>query len=152
VFKYTINVSYTLVSFQTQREPSVSYHAVDDGTSVIDCVHRQPQSLTSLASRGGLKPSTHDPPAPPTPVVDVGSPVSVVGRVTRWHGSRQINVANIGLSCYFPRCLRSPLKTSSSILGQNGVLLIMMNSLIGEQSSPSINHPMTYWNLSSSPM
>lgn len=77
---------------------------VDDGTSVIDCVHR-PESLPPSPNkqRNAIKSKyernkTPPPPVDLVPVAYVGTPVRVVGRVTRWHDSRQLKVDVIGLS------------------------------------------------------
>jgi hypothetical protein len=71
---------------------------VDDGTSVIDCFHRQ-----STQSKLPKAPSTKvqsialwEPQDTPKPIASLGSLVSVIGRVLQWHESRQIGVDCIG--------------------------------------------------------
>jgi hypothetical protein len=85
---------------------------VDDGTAVIDCVHRPiPAATTPIKSKSTSKqqnkhiskyirpksPLNEPPvPVPLVPVAYVGTSVRVVGRVVRWHDGRQIRLDVIG--------------------------------------------------------
>ncbi|KAG5634701.1 hypothetical protein H0H81_001058 [Sphagnurus paluster] len=71
------------------------YDIVDDGTAVIDCLHRQ-SVKKSQASTSTLQ-QKHLPSLPPlpVPVARVGIPVCVVGRVSERHKTREIVVDNI---------------------------------------------------------
>jgi hypothetical protein len=84
---------------------------VDDGTAVIDCVHKPtPAIATPIKSKlmgnkqqnkyKRTKSPMQEPldPVPLVPVAYVGTSVRVVGRVMRWHESRQIRLDVIGPS------------------------------------------------------
>ncbi|KIM91593.1 hypothetical protein PILCRDRAFT_810872 [Piloderma croceum F 1598] len=80
-------------------------YSLDDGTAVIDCVHiPTPAAVTPIKSRptGNKqqnkykrpKSPVQEPPVPVplVPVAYVGTSVRAVGRVMRWHESRQIRL------------------------------------------------------------
>jgi hypothetical protein len=71
---------------------------VDDGTSVIDCFHRQSaqSTLPKTPSTEVQSKALWEPQDMPKPMASLGSLVSVVGRVLQWHESRQISVDCIG--------------------------------------------------------
>jgi hypothetical protein len=64
---------------------------VDDGTSVIDCLHAVPAPPKNPTT-SKLPP---EPPTTPEPIASIGSLVCVVGKVTGWHNSRQIKIEHI---------------------------------------------------------
>ncbi|GLB39221.1 hypothetical protein LshimejAT787_0603830 [Lyophyllum shimeji] len=75
-------------------------YTVDDGTAVVDCLHRQllppkTPSKKSQANTQGTKSQTTPPPEDPKPVARVGRPVCVVGRVVRKYETREIVVDSI---------------------------------------------------------
>lgn len=72
-----------------------SFFSVDDGTSVIECTHRQQhRSPSKRFARTDFKP-----PALPKPLARLGWSVMVVGRIARLHDSRQLLVESIGRAC-----------------------------------------------------
>jgi hypothetical protein len=78
---------------------------VDDGTSVIDCTHRQAPAK---------KPQANAEPEPlytPKPVAYVGHSVCVVGKVKPLYGTRQIVVDTLGgFAVWFPLFLLPIMK------------------------------------------
>ena len=70
---------------------------VDDGTSVIDCLHRRERPQSSPGQRGSSK---VEPPvtAAPKPIASLGSTVRLIGKVVSKHDSRQIKIDQIGSS------------------------------------------------------
>ncbi|KAF5383053.1 hypothetical protein D9615_004942 [Tricholomella constricta] len=78
-------------------------YTVDDGTAVVDCLHRQsipPQTPVKKSQvKGQTTKSQSKPvpalPPPPKPLARVGIPVCVVGRVTRRYETREIAVDSI---------------------------------------------------------
>ena len=77
-------------------------YVVDDSTAVIDCVLRHPSPPKIQSTWSGLGPrlsasSNGSPfPPPPTPITAIGYPVQVIGKVVRFHESRQIIAESIG--------------------------------------------------------
>lgn len=79
-------------------------YTIDDSTAVIDCVlrHRPPpkapmnaDASCSVQTSKWEATSPIPPPPPPTPVTAIGYPVQVIGRVARFHDTRQIVVESI---------------------------------------------------------
>lgn len=102
---------------------SCFFNLVDDGTAVIDCVHRPeapvsptkpgPKSRPNPQPRramGGVAlaapisriPATPTDPAPTLrPIAFVGTSIKVIGKVNRWHDTRQIRVDSIRMQHLF---------------------------------------------------
>ena len=68
---------------------------MDDGTSVIDCLHRPPAFPRTPTKKTQVKSGTSSLPLPLKPVALVGSPACVVGRVVQKYETREIVVDNI---------------------------------------------------------
>jgi len=80
----------TLVSvFSSALYDAYENLLVDDGTSVIDCSHRQ--------SPARIPQANGDPGPSPKPVAYVSHSVCIVGNVKRQYETRQILVNNIGV-------------------------------------------------------
>jgi hypothetical protein len=79
------------------------YHAVDDGTGVIDCAHpttqlRKPPPKQEAENKYKRVETVSPPPLPPKPIASVGQFVRVSGIVRPQFESRILNVDQIGLS------------------------------------------------------
>jgi hypothetical protein len=68
---------------------------VDDGTSVIDCLHRQELGPQTPRKRQQAK-STPLVLPPPKPIGGVGVAVSVTGRVVKKFNTRELIATSIG--------------------------------------------------------
>ncbi|KZP33722.1 hypothetical protein FIBSPDRAFT_1035736 [Athelia psychrophila] len=85
-------------------EKRIAY-TIDDGSGVIECIHRpvppspqkQKHKPTQVIDKyrpikpaPTVKTKVPEPPADPVPVASVGTSVRIIGKVMRWHDSRQI--------------------------------------------------------------
>ncbi|RDB27602.1 hypothetical protein Hypma_003827 [Hypsizygus marmoreus] len=70
-------------------------YTVDDGTAVIDCLHRQQPSPKSPTKKPPSKTDTPAAPPPPKPVARIGSVACVVGRVVKKYGTRELIIDSI---------------------------------------------------------
>ncbi|KAG2156740.1 uncharacterized protein EDB93DRAFT_1125339 [Suillus bovinus] len=78
-------------------------YTIDDSTAVIDCVlrHVPPKAPTNADASRSVQKSKWEatspilPPPPPTPVTAIGYPVQIIGKVSRFHDTRQIIAESI---------------------------------------------------------
>ncbi|KII87869.1 hypothetical protein PLICRDRAFT_112232 [Plicaturopsis crispa FD-325 SS-3] len=74
-------------------------YSIDDGTGVIDCFQRHqvppPSPKKARPTKEKTAAACHEPPVLPVPLAAVGDSVRIVGKVTRWHDSKQIAVEHI---------------------------------------------------------
>ncbi|KAF8636900.1 hypothetical protein AX17_003152 [Amanita inopinata Kibby_2008] len=96
----TVQVIGLVVGLQVYE--SRILYSIDDGTAVIDCAHRvrlPPQTPNKkqkpTSTRAGTDITIRKPQEMPKPIVRIGVPVKVVGKIHRGFGVRQIVVDEI---------------------------------------------------------
>ncbi|KAG2064303.1 hypothetical protein BDR04DRAFT_280207 [Suillus decipiens] len=95
----TVNIVGIVVGIQDYEKRTL--YTIDDSTAVIECVlrhHSPPKAPTNADANRSVQKSKWEatsPPPPPTPVTAIGYPVQVIGKVVRFHDTRQIIVESI---------------------------------------------------------
>jgi len=68
---------------------------VDDGTGVVDCIHKVAQNTESKKAKATVPMFEL-----PKPVANIGASLRIIGRIQEHYESRQIIVESIGQSEY----------------------------------------------------